>query len=308
MDICDQCTVLRQGRVAAANLPISEIKSHEQLAELMVGKSIDLVTHKQEAKPGRTMLEVKDLRYTDGEQVSRLNGVSFQVRAGEIVGVAGVDGNGQSELVRCILGLLRHYGGSVILDGTDVTGKTPKEILEHGVAHIPEDRYKMAMVKELSINENLILMSYDKEPYSKRGVLQWKEITRLNEELCRKYEVKAPGVGEIAGKLSGGNQQKFVVGRELDRAAKLIIAVYPDRGLDIGTTKYIQTRLVEERDRGAAVLLLSTELDEVLELSDTVLVLYQGRIMAQLPQKEAQRETVGLLMAGVSAVSEGDNL
>ena len=124
-------------------------------------------------------------------------------------------------------------------------------------------------------------MSYDKEPYSKRGVLQWKEITRLNEELCRKYEVKAPGVGEIAGKLSGGNQQKFVVGRELDRAAKLIIAVYPDRGLDIGTTKYIQTRLVEERDRGAAVLLLSTELDEVLELSDTVLVLYQGRIMAQ---------------------------
>ncbi len=308
MDICDQCTVLRQGRVAAANLPISEIKSHEQLAELMVGKSIDLVTHKQEAKPGRTMLEVKDLRYTDGEQVSRLNGVSFQVRAGEIVGVAGVDGNGQSELVRCILGLLRHYGGSVILDGTDVNGKTPKEILEHGVAHIPEDRYKMAMVKELSINENLILMSYDKEPYSKRGVLQWKEITRLNEELCRKYEVKAPGVGEIAGKLSGGNQQKFVVGRELDRAAKLIIAVYPDRGLDIGTTKYIQTRLVEERDRGAAVLLLSTELDEVLELSDTVLVLYQGRIMARLPQKEAQRETVGLLMAGVSAVSEGDNL
>ena len=256
------------------------------------------------------MLEVRDLRYTDQENVSRLNGLSFQVRAGEIVGVAGVDGNGQSELVRCITGLLKPESGTVTLEGTDVTGKRPKEVLEHGVAHIPEDRYKMAMVKELSINENLILMSYDKEPYSKHGILQWKEITRLNEVLCQKYEVKTPSVNELAGRLSGGNQQKFVVGRELDRAAKLIIAVYPDRGLDIGTTKYIQSRLVEERDRGAAVLLLSTELDEILELSDTVLVLYQGRIMAQLPQKDAQRETVGLLMAGVqaggTAVREGE--
>lgn len=301
MDICDQCTVLRQGRVAASNLAISEIQSHEQLAELMVGKSIELVTRKTDARPGRPILEVRDLRYTDTESVSRLNGLSFQVRTGEIVGVAGVDGNGQSELVRCITGLLKPKSGAITLDGTDVTGKTPKEILEHGVAHIPEDRYKMAMVKELSINENLILMSYDREPYSKHGILRWKEITQLNEALCKKYEVKTSSVQELAGRLSGGNQQKFVVGRELDRAAKLIIAVYPDRGLDIGTTKYIQSRLVEERDRGAAVLLLSTELDEILELSDTVLVLYQGRVMAQIPQKEAQRETVGLLMAGVQA-------
>lgn len=301
MDICDACTVLRQGRVAASNLAISEIHSHEQLAELMVGKSIDLVTHKTEAHPGAPVLEVRDLHYTDEEQVARLNGVNFQVRAGEIVGVAGVDGNGQSELVRCIMGLLKPEKGTVTLDGADVTGKKPKEVLAHGVAHIPEDRYKMAMVKELSINENLILMSYDQEPCSKHGILHWKEITRLNEALCEKYEVKTPSVQELAGRLSGGNQQKFVVGRELDRAAKLIIAVYPDRGLDIGTTKYIQSRLVEERDRGAAVLLLSTELDEILELSDTVLVLYQGRVMARMPQKEAQRETVGLLMAGVQA-------
>ncbi|SFQ03208.1 nucleoside ABC transporter ATP-binding protein [Oscillibacter sp. PC13] len=310
MDICDQCTVLRQGRVAAANLPISEIHSHEQLAELMVGKSIDLVTHKAPAHPGDTVLEVRDLHYTDREKVSRLNGLSFQVRAGEIVGVAGVDGNGQSELVRCILGLLQPESGAVYVENADVTGKHPKEILAHGVAHIPEDRYKMAMIKEMSVNENLILMSYDKEPYATHGVLHWKEITRRNEELCKKYEVKTPSVAEQAGRLSGGNQQKFVVGRELDRAAKLIIAVYPDRGLDIGTTKYIQSRLVEERDRGAAVLLLSTELDEILELSDTIMVLYKGRIMAQIPQKEAQRETIGLLMAGVqvsgsAAVTEG---
>ena len=299
MDICDECTVLRQGRVAAANLPISEIHSHEQLAELMVGRSIDLVTRKKEAVPGGAVLDVRGLCYTDKEEVPRLSDMSFQVHAGEIVGVAGVDGNGQSELVRCIIGLLRPQSGSILLDGDDVTGCRPKDILGHGVAHIPEDRYKMAMVKEMSINENMILMNYDKAPFSKHGVLQWKEITRHNEEICREYEVKTPSVHELAGRLSGGNQQKFVVGRELDRAAKLIIAVYPDRGLDIGTTKYIQSRLVEERDRGAAVLLLSTELDEILELSDTVLVLHEGRIMAQLPQKEAQRETVGLLMAGV---------
>ena len=301
MDICDECTVLRQGKMAAANLPISEIKSHEQLAELMVGKAIDLVTKKAEAAPGQTVRKVEDLCYTDKENVERLKKLNFQVRAGEIVGVAGVDGNGQSQLVRCITGLLKPTSGTVTICGNDVTGKKPRDILNQGVAHIPEDRYKMAMIKEMTINENMILMNYHSEQFSKHGVLQWKQITPHNEAICREYEVKMPNINELAGTLSGGNQQKFVVGRELDRNAKLIIAVYPDRGLDIGTTKYIQSRLVQERDRGAAVLLLSTELDEVLELSDTVMVLHQGKIMAQLPQKEAHRETVGLLMAGVEA-------
>ena len=299
MEICDECTVLRQGKVAAADMKISDIKSHEQLAELMVGKSISLVTEKQKAAPKDVVLSVEDLHYTDSQDVERLKGASLSVRSGEIVGIAGVDGNGQSELVRCILGLLKPQKGKVVLSGQDVTGKSPKEVLDCGVAHIPEDRYKMAMVKELSVNENLILMSYDKEPYSKNGIINWKTVSALNGELCRKYEVKTPDVYETAGRLSGGNQQKFVVGRELERGASLIIAVYPDRGLDIGTTKYIQRRLVEERDKGAAVLLLSTELDEILELSDTVLVIHDGEIMASIPQEEAKRETVGLLMAGV---------
>ncbi|MDO4492536.1 MAG: ABC transporter ATP-binding protein [Clostridia bacterium] len=298
MDICDRCTVLRNGRVAA-NLSISEISGHEELAALMVGKHIDLVTHKREAAPGDPVLMVNGLRYTDKQGVARLKDIDLSVRAGEIVGVAGVDGNGQSELVKCILGLLKPDAGSVTVDGSDVTGKRPKEVLGHGVAHIPEDRYKMAMVKELTISENMILMSYDKAPFSKHGVLDRKTIDGYSEEICKQYEVKTPSVKELAGRLSGGNQQKFVVGRELDRKAKLIIAVYPDRGLDIGTTKYIQSRLVEERDRGAAVLLLSTELDEIMELSDTILVLHDGHIMAQIPQKEAKRETIGLLMAGV---------
>ena len=299
MDICDQCSVLRQGKVAASNLPISEIQSHEQLAELMVGKSVDLVTHKKPAEPGQPMLEVHNLCYTDQANVSRLNNLDFQVRAGEIVGVAGVDGNGQSELVRCIAGLLKPTSGSIVMDGVDMTNKSPKEILKWALGHIPEDRYKQALVKEMSVNENMVLMNYDCEDFCKHGVLNWKKITRHNEELCREYEVKTPSVHEQAAKLSGGNQQKFVVGRELDRKTKLIVAVYPDRGLDIGTTKYIQSRLVEERDRGAAILLLSTELDEIMELSDTILVLHEGKIMAQIPQQEATRENLGLLMAGV---------
>ena len=298
IDVCDQCTVLRQGKVAAANLPIADIHS-QQLAELMVGKSVDLVTHKKPAEPGRPVLEVRNLCYTDSAKVSRLNEIDFQVRAGEIVGVAGVDGNGQSELVRCIAGLLKPTSGSVILDGVNVTGKKPKEILKRGLGHIPEDRYKQALVKEMSVNENMVLMNYDNKDYCKFGVLNWKKITRHNEELCREYEVKTPSVHEQAAKLSGGNQQKFVVGRELDRKTKVVVAVYPDRGLDIGATKYIQSRLVEERDRGAAVLLLSTELDEIMELSDTILVLHGGRVMAQIPQQEATRENLGLLMAGV---------
>ena len=304
MDICDACSVLRQGRVVASNMPISEIESHEQLASLMVGKSIDLVTHKQKANPGREILRVEHLSYRDDEGVQRLRDVSLSVREGEIVGVAGVDGNGQSQLVRCILGLLKAQEGHVNIDGEDVTGKSVRQILDHGIAHIPEDRHKMAMVSEMTVNENLILMSYGKAPYSKGGILHWKKIGELNEALVQKYEVKTPSIQELASRLSGGNQQKFVVGRELERNAKLIIAVYPDRGLDIGTTKYIQARLVEERDRGAAVLLFSTELDEIEQLSDTILVLHSGEVMDTIPQEEAKREQIGLLMAGIRAPRE----
>ena len=298
MSICDHCTILRQGRMAA-DLPISDIQSFEQLAQLMVGKSIDLTTHKKPMTQGNTILHVNELSYSDADKVKRLHEVSFQIHAGEIVGIAGVDGNGQSELIRCLTGFLRSDHGKILIDGKDVTSKKTKEILKHAVSHIPEDRQKMAMVGEMSVNENMILMDYDHPPYSTHGILRWKTITDHNEILCKKYEVKTPSVQEVANNLSGGNQQKFVIARELDRNSKLIIAVYPDRGLDIGTTKYIQSRLLEERSKGAAILLVSNELDEVLELSDTILVLYKGKIMAEIPQRDAQRETIGLLMAGV---------
>lgn len=304
IDICDSCTVLRQGKVAAT-LKVSEIKGYQQLAALMVGKNLDLVTHKRDAVPGEDVLQVQDLCYTDRHGVSHLDHVSLTVRSGEIVGVAGVDGNGQSELVKCIMGLLLPNAGHVLLKGEDITGKKPKEILRRKVSHIPEDRHKMAMVKQMTVNENLILMSYDQPPYCRYGFLDWNRITRANETLCQKYDVRTPGVNEIAARLSGGNQQKFVVGRELDREPDLLIAVYPDRGLDIGATKYIQSRLVEERDRGAAVFLISTELDEILELSDRIIVLYKGRVMGDIPQREAQREQIGLLMAGIAETRDG---
>lgn len=298
MDICNNCTVLRQGRVAAT-LNIAEITSYQQLASLMVGRDVDLVTHKREMQAGENALELRDISYTDSQKLLRVDHVNLAVRSGEIVGIAGVDGNGQSELVRCITGLLSPDSGQILLKGEPITGLKPKEILRHKVSHIPEDRQRMAMVKQMTVNENLILMSYDQAPWCRFGFLNWRKIKMANEALCMKYDVKTPDVNELVSRLSGGNQQKLVVGRELERKPDLLVAVYPDRGLDIGATKYIQSRLVEERDRGGAILLVSTELDEIMELSDRILVLYQGRIMGELSQKAATREKIGLLMAGI---------
>ncbi len=305
MNICDRCSVLRQGRMIKT-LDVGDIDNFQQLAELMVGHEVDLVTHKSEAKAGEEVLRTEGLCYTDAHNVVRLDNISLSVHRGEIVGIAGVDGNGQSELVKSITGLIKPTAGRVFINGTDVTFKTTKEILRYKVSHIPEDRHKMAMVKQMTINENLILMNYDQYPQCSHGLLNWKTITKNNKEICKKYDVKTPDVNEIADKLSGGNQQKFVVGRELDREPDLLVAVYPDRGLDIAATKYIQSRLVEERDRGAAVLLVSTELDEIMELSDRIIVLYKGKVIGEMPQKLAQRNKIGLLMAGVSLDEEAE--
>ncbi|HZK29096.1 MAG TPA: ABC transporter ATP-binding protein [Clostridia bacterium] len=298
MDVCDCCTVLRNGCVVSA-LDVCHIKSKEQLASLMVGKDVDLIVHKTAATPGETILAVHQLGYTTEQHVERLSEVEFEVSSGEILGVCGVDGNGQSELVRCIAGLLKPTTGQVVIKGQDVTGKPPKSILKHGVSHIPEDRLKMAMIKEMTVNENLILMAYDQPAYGRHLFLNKKWIAKHSLEICEMYNIKTPGLDIEASKLSGGNQQKLVVGRELDRSPDLLIAVHPARGLDIGATKYIQSRLVEERDRGAAVFLVSTDLDEILELSDRIIVMYNGKIMETLPRHKATREYVGLLMAGI---------
>ena len=298
MTICARCTVLRLGKVVASGLPICEISDKEHLASLMVGQDVNLVTDKAEATPNDVVLCVEGLTCENSRKLTAVKDVSFTVRAGEILGVCGVDGNGQSELIRAITGLLKPKGGKVLIGGEDCTKKSPREILLHGVSHIPEDRHKMGMVAKMNIRENLTLMSYDQQPFSKHGVLRWKWIDKHATALCERYNVKTPNVAEFAGNLSGGNQQKFVVGRELDREPKLLIAVHPSRGLDIGATKYIQSRIVEERDRGAAVLLVSTELDEIMEISDRILVMYEGEVMGIVEQKDATRNGLGLMMAG----------
>ncbi len=298
MTICDRCTVLRLGRVAASGIPIAQITDKQQLAALMVGKSVDLMVQKRANAPGKSVLKVEHLSCLSVRNLPAVRDVSFELREGEILSVCGVDGNGQSELVKAICGLIKPTSGKILIDGEDMTGKPPRAILKRGVSHIPEDRHKMGMVARMNIRENLTLMSYDLSPFSQNGVLNWRWIDKHSAELCARYSVKTPSVSEYAGNLSGGNQQKFVVGRELDRKPRLLVAVHPSRGLDIGATKYIQSRIVEERDRGAAVLLVSTELDEILEMSDRILVLYEGEVMGIVDQKDATRSGLGLMMAG----------
>lgn len=299
MEICDRCTVLRLGRVAAT-VAIKDVVNKQQLATLMVGKEVELVTKKKNPKIGAEILRAENLCAVNQDKRPVLTDVSFSINAGEILGICGVDGNGQSELVKCITGLHKIKSGKYFINSVDCTNETPKQVLKHNVAHIPEDRHKMGMVKDMSVEENLILMSYDQAPYSHHGILNTQWIDNHCEELCKTYSVKTPTIEEIAGNLSGGNQQKLVVGRELDRDPELLIAVHPSRGLDIGATKYIQSRMIEERDRGTAVLMVSTELDELMEISDRILVMYGGKVMGIVNQKDATREQLGKLMAGIT--------
>ena len=304
MAICVRCTVLRQGEVAAAGLEVKSIKNLNELAHLMVGREVELVTAKTPSEPGEVILDVEDLNYINEKGIHVLKDVSFQVRAGEIVGVCGVDGNGQSELVKCLTGLLAPASGRVELLGKDVTHESAKNILDAGVGHIPEDRHKMGMVGAMNLRENIAMVDNYKEPYSTKGFMHWRWIDKHSRELVQKFSVKTPSIMEKAINLSGGNQQKMVVGRELSRETHLLIAVHPSRGLDIGATKYIQSQIVEARDRGAAVLMVSTELDEILEIPDRVLVIYGGRILACLEQAACSRNRLGLLMAGITEDDE----
>ncbi len=304
MAICDRCTILRQGKVAAAGLEVKSIKNLNELAHLMVGRDVELVTAKTLSNPGEVVLNVEDLNYTNEKGVHVLKDVNFNVRSGEIVGICGVDGNGQSELVKCITGLLPITSGKIELMGKDVTGETARQILNEGIGHIPEDRQKMGMVGAMNLRENVSMVDSHKEPYSTHGFLHWKWIDQHSRDLIKKFSVKTPGVMEKAGNLSGGNQQKLVVGRELSRDVSLLVAVHPSRGLDIGATKYIQSQIVEARDKGAAVLMVSTELDEILEIPDRVLVIYGGRILACLDQCDCTRSGLGLLMAGIEGEVE----
>jgi general nucleoside transport system ATP-binding protein len=296
--IADRITVMRGGKVVGTAEPSKT--DEQQLATMMVGREVILTVDKEAAQPKEDVLKVANLRVRDQRNLETVRGVSFNVRAGEILGIAGVQGNGQTELAEALTGLRSVEGGKIMLSEHDLTGKTPRAFTETGLAHIPEDRQKHGLVMTYTIADNMILCDYYKPPFSVRGVLQQTAIDTNARELIKEYDVRTPSPYVAAGKLSGGNQQKVIVARELSRPVKLVIANQPTRGLDVGSIEYIHKEIIVMRDRGVAVLLISAELDEIMALSDRIAVMYRGEIVTTVDAKKVTREQLGLWMAGVS--------
>src|SRR5436190_3505278 len=280
LDIADRITVLRRGKRVDT---VDRREATEQgLARMMVGRDVLLRVDKTAPAPGgEPLLAVEDLHVLDDRGLEAVRGVSFEVHAGEIVGIAGVDGNGQSELIDAVAGLRRASSGRVVLGGRDVTGNHPAMILDHGLGHIPEDRQRRGLVLEFSLAENVALHDYDKPPSSRWGWLFPRELIRRARDLLTQYDVRGRGPQTRAAALSGGNQQKVVLAREIGRGPSVLIAGQPTRGLDIGAIEFVHRRLVEARDNGKALVLVSLELEEILSLSDRILVIYEGQIVAE---------------------------
>ena len=298
MTICDRCTVLRLGEVAAT-VDIKDTNKQD-LATLMVGKPVSMVYEKAEIDPAKQtpVLEVTDLQLKPGHGHKGLKHVNLTIKSGEIIGIAGVDGNGQDELVDCITGLLHAEGGSVRIDGKDLTKATPRQVLESHVSHIPADRIARGVVMPMNMSENVLLMNTRKPDFTKGCFLQWGKINEYTDGIIQKYNVKTPSRNELMQNLSGGNQQKIVLGREIERTPRLLIAMHPARGLDIGATSFVQQNIVDERDRGTAVLLVSTELEEIQALSDKIAVMFEGEIMGIVPPDTPITE-ISMMMAGI---------
>jgi simple sugar transport system ATP-binding protein len=266
---------------------------------MMVGREVSLVVEKVPAHPGEPVLVVDDLHVLSDQDALAVQGVSFEVRAGEILGIAGVQGNGQTELVEAITGLRESIAGQVTILGNDVTNASPREITELGVGHIPEDRTHDGLVLSYPIVNNLVLNTYYKAPFARGISLNEEEMVKYASELVRQFDVRTPSIWVEAANLSGGNQQKVIVAREFSRPISLLVAAQPTRGLDVGSIEYIHRRILEKRDAGCAVLLVSSELDEIMALSDRIAVMYRGRIIDTVLAQEATREYIGLLMAGI---------
>ena len=296
LNVADRIAVLRRGQVVGEVDPKNATES--QIAEMMVGRPVQLIVDKKPHVPGEVVLEVRDLSVVDADGRTMVDSVSFSVRAGEVVGIAGVQGNGQTELVDALTGLRDSTRGSVALDGQDITSASPRVRHAKGIAHIPEDRQRQGLVGGLSIAENLVLTRYHDEEFSHGIVMDWPAAHSVAETLIAEYDIRTPSADIEASTLSGGNQQKVIVARELSRPLRLSIAAQPTRGVDVGSIEYIHSRIIKERDTGTAVLIVSTELDEVMALSDRLLVMYRGKIVADLDPKLTSAMDVGLYMAG----------
>jgi len=295
--VADRISVMRGGKMIGTTTP--KQATSEMLAEMMVGRKVILQIDKEPARPGPAILLVENLQVQDDRHATTVHDVSFQVREGEILGIAGVQGNGQRELVEALTGLRHVVGGRVRLLEHDITHATPREITELGTGHVPEDRHKHGLVLTFPVRDNLVLCTYYESPFARGVEIDERQIEREAQKLVGEFDIRTPSTGTLVGSLSGGNQQKVIVARELDRPVKLLIANQPTRGLDVGSIEFIHHRIVGARDRRTAVLLVSAELDEIMSLADRIAVMYKGRILETLDAKDATREQLGLLMAGV---------
>ena len=302
--VADRVTVIRRGK-SIETVSIEGV-SNKDLAEMMVGRSVSFVTEKEEAKPKDVVLQISDLIVNENRGVPAVKELSLDVHAGEIVGVAGIDGNGQSELIQAITGLRKVKSGSIKIKGREVVGLSPRKITEMQVSHVPEDRHRDGLVLEMMLSENIALQTYYKEPLSNKGVLNYTQINSYARKLMEEFDVRAASELVPAGALSGGNQQKAIIAREVDRNPDLLIVSQPTRGLDVGAIEYIHKRLISERDKGKAVLVVSFELDEILNLSDRIAVIHDGKIQGIVKPSETNKQELGILMAG-GKIKEGSN-
>lgn len=302
--VCERVTVIRKGK-GIKTLNVSNT-NQDELASLMVGRDVSFKTVKDEAIPAEEVLSIKNLSVKDIRGVDAVKNLNLSIRAGEIVGLAGVDGNGQSELIEAITGLRKSDSGTISLNGKEIQNTPPRKITQQGVGHIPQDRHKHGLVLDFPIGINMILQNYYLPPYSKNGILNYKKIYEKAKQLISEFDVRTPNEYTEARALSGGNQQKAIIGREVDRDPDLLIAAQPTRGLDVGAIEFIHKRLIDQRNNGKAVLLLSFELDEILNVSDRIAVLFEGSIIAIVDPKDTSEQELGLLMAGSTKKEAGN--
>lgn len=300
--VSDRVTVIRRGK----SIETVEIggATNQDLAEMMVGRSVSFKTEKGPSEPKEVVLSIENLVVNENRGVPAVKNLSLELRAGEVVGIAGIDGNGQSELIQAITGLRKVKSGSIKIKGKDVVGLRPRQITEMKVGHVPEDRHRDGLVLDMMISENIALQTYYKEPLSKNGILNYPNITSYAKKLMEEFDVRAASEVVPAKALSGGNQQKAIIAREIDRDPDLLIVSQPTRGLDVGAIEYIHKRLIQERDNGKAVLVVSFELDEILNVSDRIAVIHDGKIQGIVTPETTNKQELGILMAG-GQVKEG---
>jgi ABC-type uncharacterized transport system ATPase subunit len=296
MQVSDRVTVLRDGKVVST--VNTQDTSPRELARLMVGRDVLMELPRKHGEAGGVVLSVENMMVNDERGLPAVRGVSFDVREQEIVGIAGVSGNGQSELALALAGLMPVQSGQIQLDGKPVQNMSPRELSRLGFAHIPEDRHRMGVVLPFSVAENLILHDYNRSPFARRGFLASRKILSHARNLVKKFDVRLSGVEVDIANLSGGNQQKAVVARELHRNPRFMLVNQPTRGIDIGAMEFVLQQILTHRDEGAAVLLISTELEELFAVSDRILVMYEGELVGEMPPDRSLVEEVGLMMAG----------